>query len=153
MKKLVKIFTDGSCLGNPGPGGCSAIIKYKNNKKILSLGYSLTTNNRMELMATIIAIECLNKKSNVLLTTDSKYVKNGITKWILNWKVNNWKTKKNKIVKNIDLWKRLYSLLKKHNISWKWTKSHVGDKNNEKCDKLAKIAAKSAKLEDLGYCK
>ncbi|WP_343153918.1 ribonuclease HI [Buchnera aphidicola (Mindarus keteleerifoliae)] len=152
MIKLVKIFTDGSCLGNPGPGGCSAIIEYKNNKKILSVGYDFTTNNRMELMAAIMAMESLQERCMVELTTDSIYVKNGITKWIKNWKLNNWKTKKNQKVKNIDLWKRLNDLIQKHNVFWKWTKSHFGNKKNQKCDKLAKSAARSSStLKDTGY--
>ncbi|CUR53466.1 Ribonuclease HI [Serratia symbiotica] len=149
MLKKVEIFTDGSCLGNPGPGGYGIILRYKNIEKILSMGYYLTTNNRMELMAAIISLETLHSPCNITLNTDSRYLRCGITKWLLKWKKCNWKTINKKNVKNIDLWKRLDLLTQYHFIQWKWIKSHSGHIENERCDILAKNAAKNPTFKDI----
>ncbi|MGM1299754.1 ribonuclease HI, partial [Enterobacter hormaechei] len=111
MRKQVEIFTDGSCLGNPGPGGYGAIMRYRQHEKTFSEGYFLTTNNRMELMAAIVALEALKEHCDVVLSTDSQYVRQGITQWIHNWKKRGWKTAEKKPVKNVDLWKRLDAAL------------------------------------------
>ncbi|QJC36023.1 ribonuclease HI [Enterobacteriaceae endosymbiont of Donacia cincticornis] len=153
MYKNIKIFTDGSCIYNPGPGGCAAILQYHKHEKILTKSFFLTTNNRMELMASIIALESLKKKCSILLITDSKYLKKGITKWIYNWKKSNWKRNNKQKVKNIDLWRRLELSLINHKILWKWIKSHSSNIMNNKCDKLARISAKNPIEEDLGYIK
>jgi len=151
MSKLVYIFTDGSCLGNPGPGGYSIIFRYKTYKKILNAGFYLTTNNRMELMGTIIALESLKQTCTVHIATDSQYVQKGIVTWIHQWKKHNWKTKKKQPVKNIDLWIRLYSILHQHQIYWKWIKGHSKHVENKLCDKLARISASSPRFQDTGY--
>ncbi|MCW5197667.1 ribonuclease HI [Buchnera aphidicola] len=152
MKKIIKIFTDGSCLGNPGPGGFCTIIKYKNIIKKFSKGFILTTNNRMELISVIIGLEKVKISSYIHIHTDSKYVKNGITKWINNWKKNNWITQNKKKVKNIDLWKRLNKMVEKHiKVKWSWIKSHSGQKENEECDIEAKKSAKYPNKKDYGY--
>lgn len=143
MYKQIKIFTDGSCLGNPGPGGCAAILRYKQYKKEFSAGYYFTTNNRMELMATIIALELLKNSCQIDLYTDSQYLLNGITQWIHIWKKNRWKIAEEKLIKNIDLWRRLDMAIQSHHIrNWHWLKSHIGHPDNERCDKLARAAAK-----------
>jgi ribonuclease HI len=136
----VEIFTDGACSGNPGPGGWGAILRYKSTEKELSGGEPLTTNNRMELMAAIIALETLNRPSTVKLSTDSVYVRDGITKWLPNWKRNGWKTAAKKPVKNDDLWQRLDIAQAPHNIEWVWIKGHAGHIENERCDELARAA-------------
>ena len=136
----VEIFTDGACSGNPGPGGWGAILRYKSTEKELSGGEPLTTNNRMELMAAIIALETLNRPSTVKLSTDSVYVRDGITKWLLNWKRNGWKTAAKKPVKNDDLWQRLDIAQAPHSIEWIWIKGHAGHVENERCDELARAA-------------
>ena len=136
----VEIFTDGACSGNPGPGGWGAILRYKSTEKELSGGEPLTTNNRMELMAAIIALETLNRPSTVRLSTDSVYVRDGITKWLPNWKRNGWKTAAKKPVKNDDLWQRLDIDQAPHNIEWVWIKGHAGHIENERCDELARAA-------------
>ncbi|WMY97462.1 MAG: ribonuclease HI [Arsenophonus sp.] len=152
MKKI-EIFTDGSCLGNPGPGGCGIILKYHKYKKIYSRGYFYTTNNRMELIAAITAIKMLKEKSAITLTTDSQYLYLGITKWIYNWENKKWKRNKKKSVLNIDLWKKLKKLITKHQITWKWIKGHSGYLENEECNKLANLAAINPTENDLGYQK
>jgi len=136
----VEIFTDGACSGNPGPGGWGAILRYKSTEKELSGGEPLTTNNRMELMAAIIALETLNRPSTVKLSTDSVYVRDGITKWLPNWKRNGWKTAAKKPVKNDDLWQRLDIAQAPHSIQWIWIKGHAGHVENERCDELARAA-------------
>lgn len=141
MRKQVEIFTDGSCLGNPGPGGYGAIMRYRQHEKTFSEGYFLTTNNRMELMATIVALEALKEHCDVVLSTDSQYVRQGITQWIHNWKKRGWKTAEKKPVKNVDLWKRLDAALGQHEIKWEWVKGHAGHPENERCDELARAAA------------
>lgn len=151
MLKKIQIFTDGSCLGNPGPGGYSAILRYKSKEKHISAGYYFTTNNRMELMGAIIGLESLNERCIVNITTDSKYVLSGITQWCKSWEKNGWKTKKLNKVKNIDLWNRLYKIFNQHQVSWNWIKGHSKHNINILCDKLAKKAANSPSLEDKVY--
>ncbi|MCU4674852.1 ribonuclease HI [Catenovulum sp. 2E275] len=150
--KTVELYTDGSCLGNPGAGGYGAVLRYGKHEKELSQGYKLTTNNRMELLAAIAGLETLNAKCKVILTTDSQYVKNGITQWIFNWKKKGWKTADKKPVKNIDLWQRLDQQTQRHEVEWRWVKGHAGHAENERCDVLARNAASSDNLlEDSGY--
>jgi ribonuclease HI len=141
MSKVV-IFTDGACSGNPGPGGWGAILTFGGVEKELKGGEALTTNNRMELMAAISALEALTRPCAVELHTDSQYVKNGITSWIHNWKRNGWRTADKKPVKNEDLWKRLDAALGRHEIDWRWVKGHAGHAMNERADQLARDGAK-----------
>lgn len=136
----VEIFTDGACRGNPGPGGWGAILRYKDQEKLIWGGELITTNNRMELMAAIRALAALKKPCEVELTTDSKYVKDGITTWLMNWKTNNWRTSQKKPVKNQDLWQQLDEEVKRHQISWHWIKGHSGHQENEIADQLANKA-------------
>ena len=143
----IKIYTDGACVGNPGPGGWAAIILLENEKKELFGGEKLTTNNRMELMAAIKALEyCFEQEKDqpslklIRIFTDSVYVKEGITVWINNWEKNNWKTTDKKNVKNVDLWKRLKELVKSNQVEWNWVKGHSEDPMNDLADKLAKKA-------------
>ena len=140
--EVVEIFTDGACSGNPGPGGWGAILRYKGVEKELSGGESDTTNNRMELIAAIAALEALKKPSRVRLFTDSQYVHNGIRTWIHDWKKRGWKTADKKPVKNIDLWKRLEAALETHDIEWHWIRGHSGHPENERADALARKAIK-----------
>lgn len=151
MFKHIEIFTDGSCLGNPGPGGYGAILRYKQYEKEFSAGYQLTTNNRMELMAAIIALEALKDPCEVVISTDSKYVREGITRWVHNWKKCGWKTAYKKVIKNKDLWQRLDQAIQPHILYWNWIKGHAGHSENEICDKLARHAADKPILEDIGY--
>jgi ribonuclease HI len=139
----VQIFTDGACSGNPGPGGWGAILRKGDVEKEISGGEHLTTNNRMELMAAIAALEALTKPCTVELTTDSVYVKDGLTKWIHGWKRNGWKTADKKPVKNEDLWKRLEAAAGNHKVTWKWVKGHAGHLENERADALARGAIKA----------
>ena len=136
----VEIFTDGACKGNPGPGGWGALIRAGASEKELSGGEALTTNNRMELMAAIQALEALKRPCEVTLTTDSQYVKKGITEWLASWKRRGWKTADKKPVKNQDLWQRLDEAAHKHKIHWKWIKGHSGHEENERADQLANRA-------------
>ncbi|MCG7488619.1 ribonuclease HI [Vibrio sp. Of14-4] len=151
MTKLVEIFTDGSCLGNPGPGGYGIVLRYKQVEKTLSQGFTLTTNNRMEMMATIVALQSLKEPCQVILTTDSQYVRQGITQWIHNWKKRGWKTSDKKPVKNADLWQALDKETARHDIDWRWVKGHAGHRENEMCDELARTAAENPTEEDVGY--
>ncbi|MGK2959907.1 MAG: ribonuclease HI [Candidatus Malihini olakiniferum] len=151
MTKQVEIFTDGSCLGNPGSGGYGAVLRYKQHEKILSWGYRLTTNNRMELMAVIAALEMLTTHCTVTISTDSQYVRQGITHWIHNWKLKGWKTADKKPVKNIDLWQRLDADIQRHTLHWEWVKGHAGHPENKKCDELARQAASRPTRDDTGY--
>jgi ribonuclease HI len=152
MLKQLSLFTDGSCLGNPGPGGYGAILIYKQHRKELSQGYRLTTNNRMEMMAAIAALQSLQEPCVVQLTTDSQYVKQGITQWIQNWKRRGWLTASKEPVKNVDLWKLLDTEVQRHQVHWHWVKGHSGHDENERCDVLARDAAMSHELlEDSGY--
>jgi ribonuclease HI len=134
----VEIFTDGACSGNPGPGGWGAILRAGAHEKEMWGGDSETTNNRMELMAAIMALEILKSPTTIDLHTDSTYVKDGITKWIHNWQRNGWKTAAKKPVKNVDLWQRLQEAMARHEISWHWVKGHAGHPENERADELAR---------------
>ena len=138
MSDVVEVWTDGACSGNPGPGGWGAILSYKGKERELSGGEALTTNNRMELMGAISALETLTRPCTVALHTDSQYLRQGITAWIHGWKKNGWKTADKKPVKNEELWKRLDAALKQHKIEWKWVKGHAGDEMNERADALAR---------------
>jgi len=144
----VEIYTDGSCLGNPGPGGWGAILVYGDAEKEISGGEDNTTNNRMELLAAIMALEALKRPVAVTLTSDSSYLKDGITKWIHGWKKNGWKTAAKKPVANQDLWQRLDQAIAPHQINWQWVKGHAGHPMNERCDDLARMAAEAIKLAD-----
>jgi ribonuclease HI len=140
----VEIFTDGACLGNPGPGGWAALLRYKTVEKVLSGGERDTTNNRMELMAAIAALEALKQASRVELTTDSQYVKQGIELWVPRWRANGWRTADRKPVKNQDLWQRLAAAAEPHQIKWQWTRGHSGHVENEIVDEHARAAAERA---------
>ena len=133
----LKIYTDGACSGNPGKGGWAAIILDDSNQSSISGSEINTTNNRMELMAPIMALKKIKKKSEITIFTDSKYVKDGITDWIKKWKVNNWKNSSKKPVKNKDLWIKLDNASLKHKVTWKWVKAHAGNKYNNLVDELA----------------
>jgi len=136
----VVIFTDGACSGNPGPGGWGALLRYGDTEKELSGGELETTNNRMEMMAAIRALESLKRPVQVELYTDSVYVRDGITKWIQGWKARGWKTANKKPVKNVDLWQRLENAMRLHSIDWHWVKGHAGHVDNELVDELARNA-------------
>lgn len=151
MSDKVEIFTDGSCLGNPGPGGYGALLRYKGHEKALSEGFFLTTNNRMELLAAIVALETLKRPCNIVLTTDSQYVRQGITQWIHNWKRRGWRKADKSQVVNVDLWQRLDAAITRHQIDWQWVKGHAGHPENERCDELARAAAESPSQDDTGY--
>lgn len=133
----VEIFTDGACKGNPGVGGWGALLRYQGQEKRLFGGEAHTTNNRMELMAAIQALKALKRSCHVRITTDSVYVKDGIQKWLANWKKNNWKTSQKKPVKNVDLWQELDQLVSQHQVDWHWVKGHSGHRENEIADQLA----------------
>ena len=137
----IKIFTDGACLGNPGPGGWGVLLRWRGTERELSGGETETTNNRMELMAAIQGLEVLKRPSRVTLTTDSTYVKDGITKWIFTWKKNGWRSAAKKPVKNVDLWQRLDAAVAGHDVSWRWVKGHAGHAEHELVDDLARAEA------------
>jgi len=137
MSEEVEVFTDGACRGNPGPGGWGAILRCKGKEKELYGGDAETTNNRMELMAAIMALESLSRPCQVALTTDSKYVLQGITEWIVGWKKRGWKNSAKQPVKNVDLWQRLDAANAKHQVEWHWVKGHSGHDENERADALA----------------
>lgn len=139
--KQVEVHTDGACLGNPGPGGWGALLRYKGRERELAGGEADTTNNRMELMAAIMALEALSEACAVTLHTDSQYVRQGITLWMPNWVRRNWKTAAGDPVKNRDLWERLYAATARHRIDWRWVKGHSGDPDNERVDQLARAEA------------
>lgn len=154
--KTVKIFSDGSCLKNPGgPGGYGIVLQYRGEEREFSDGFHSTTNNRMEMMGALIGLERLKYPCNVILYSDSQYLKNGMTQWMKWWKRNGWMTSDKKPVKNVDLWKRLDEAASRHNVRWKWVKGHAGHRENEICDRLAKIAAFSAAdtphKKDIGF--
>ncbi|MET4861472.1 ribonuclease HI [Morganella morganii] len=151
MSDKVEIFTDGSCLGNPGPGGYGALLRYKGHEKALSEGFFLTTNNRMELLAAIVALETLKRPCDIVLTTDSQYVRQGITQWIHNWKRRGWRKADKSPVVNVDLWQRLDAAITRHQIDWQWVKGHAGHPENERCDELARAASESPSQNDTGY--
>lgn len=134
----VQIFTDGACSGNPGPGGWGVLMRYGDREKELSGGAAETTNNQMELMAAIMALESLKRPVHADLYTDSSYVKNGITTWLKDWKARGWKTAAKKPVKNAELWQRLETALGPHNVRWHWVKGHAGHPENERADALAR---------------
>lgn len=133
----LKLFTDGACLGNPGPGGWAAILQYGGHEKELVGGQDETTNNQMELLAVISGLEALKRPSNLLIVTDSRYVMDGIQKWLAGWKRNGWKTAAKKPVKNVELWQRLDAAIAPHQADWQWVKGHAGHTENERCDQLA----------------
>ncbi len=135
--KPVEVFTDGACRGNPGPGGWGAVLRHQKREKELYGGERATTNNRMELTAAIRALEALTERCRVEITTDSVYVKDGITKWLDGWRARGWRTAKNKPVKNQDLWLRLAELVEGHDVHWHWVKGHAGHPENERADALA----------------
>ena len=139
---FVEIFTDGSCKGNPGPGGWAALLKFKGHKKELSGAEPHTTNNRMEMTAAIMALETLKRPCRVKLVTDSEYLKKGITEWLKNWKKRNWLTSNKTPVKNEDLWRRLDQAVSRHEVAWEWVKGHNGHMENELVDVLANNAIK-----------
>ena len=140
----VVIYTDGACSRNPGPGGWGAVLQWQGKERELYGSDPLTTNNRMELMAAIQALEALRRPSTVSLHTDSKYLLDGITKWIQGWQRNGWKTAAKKPVKNDDLWRRLIEAMKPHDITWEWVKGHAGDPGNERADALARRGIEDA---------
>ncbi|CDL00094.1 ribonuclease HI, degrades RNA of DNA-RNA hybrids [Magnetospirillum gryphiswaldense MSR-1 v2] len=142
MSECVEIFTDGACSGNPGPGGWGAILRYKGVEKELCGGENPTTNNRMEMMAAIMALETLSRSCPVTLYTDSQYVMKGMTEWLKGWKARGWKTADKKPVKNDDLWQRLDAACARHQITWQWVKGHAGHPENERADQLARDGIK-----------
>ncbi|MCU0729345.1 MAG: ribonuclease HI [Sphingopyxis sp.] len=139
----VEIFTDGACKGNPGPGGWGAILRHGSRERELSGGEADTTNNRMEMLAAIMALEALTRPCTVTLTTDSVYVRDGITKWIHGWKRNGWRTAAKRPVANAELWQRLDTAAQRHRIEWRWVKGHSGHPDNERADQLASAAAEA----------
>ena len=141
VDKTVSIHTDGACLGNPGPGGWAALLRYKGHERELSGGEPDTTNNRMELMGAIMGLEALSEPCKIVLTTDSQYVRKGITEWMSNWVRRGWKTAGGDPVKNRDLWERLHAASLRHSIDWKWVKGHSGQPENERVDVLARVQA------------
>ena len=143
--KTVEVFTDGGCRGNPGPGGWGAVLRFGGHERELRGSEENTTNNRMELLAAISALEAMTEPCTVILTTDSTYVKDGITRWIRNWKANGWKTAAKKPVKNKDLWERLDAECLRHQVDWRWVKGHAGHPENERADGLANLA-----MDELG---
>jgi len=140
MTRRVEIWTDGACSGNPGPGGYGAILRFGDHEKEISGGEADTTNNRMELMGAIAALEALTRPCAVTLHTDSQYLRNGVTQWIESWKARGWKTADRKPVKNVDLWRRLETATERHEIDWRWVRGHAGDAMNERVDALARGA-------------
>jgi ribonuclease HI len=141
----VELFTDGACLGNPGPGGWAALLRAGTREKALVGAEAMTTNNRMELMAAIAGIEALKRACAVDLTTDSQYVRRGVEEWMPRWKANGWKTSDKQPVKNRDLWERLDAALASHDVRWHWVKGHAGHAENERVDALARDAAEAIK--------
>jgi ribonuclease HI len=137
---IVDIYTDGACSGNPGPGGWGALLRYNDHEREMMDGELETTNNRMELTAAIMALESLKRQAHVNIHTDSTYLRDGITKWIHNWKANGWKTAAKKPVKNVDLWQRLEDAISHHEVHWHWVKGHSGHPENERADMLATLA-------------
>lgn len=144
-RQIVEIFTDGACSGNPGPGGWGAVLRYGSVEKELSGSEEQTTNNRMELMAAIRAIEAVKRPCDIHLHTDSEYLRQGITSWIHSWKARGWKTADKKPVKNVDLWQRLEHAIETHDVKWHWVKGHSGHKENDRADELARLAIRQLK--------
>ncbi len=139
--KKINIYTDGSCLGNPGPGGWAALLHYNGHEKLITGADPSTTNNRMELTAVIKALACLRQRCDIQLFTDSKYVMDGATRWLNNWRRNGWRTSQKKAVKNAELWQQLDQLAEKHDIQWHWVKAHAGHEFNERVDEAARQQA------------
>lgn len=139
----IEAFTDGACLGNPGPGGWGVVLRWRGREKELSGGEPMATNNRMEMMAAIAALESLKRSSRIAIHTDSTYLRDGMTNWIHRWKQNGWRTASKKAVKNIDLWQRLDEALSRHEVSWHWVRGHAGHPENERADRLAGAAARA----------
>ena len=144
MTEIVEIYTDGACKGNPGVGGWGVYLRYKGQEKELYGGDKSTTNNQMELMAAIMALETLKRPCQIRLFTDSKYVLQGITEWMDNWKARGWKTASRQPVKNVELWRRLDAAIQVHQIEWVWVKGHSGDPGNERADRLANLGVEHA---------
>ncbi len=150
--KNIEIYTDGACSGNPGAGGYGVVLLYNGNRKELSQGYKLTTNNRMETLAVIVGLKALKEPCNVTLYSDSKYVVDAINKgWVYKWKENNWKRNKKEQASNIDLWEELLPLLEIHNVTFIWVKGHANNIENERCDFLARESLKKPLLDDKNY--
>lgn len=145
----IEIFTDGACVGNPGPGGWGALLRWKGKEKELSGGEPHTTNNRMELKATIESLKTIKRPLPIHIYTDSQYVKNGITLWLIEWKKNGWKTKQKDPIKNQDLWEELDQIASKHTISWHWVKGHAGHVENERADALARASVPKGAVNDI----
>jgi len=143
--EVIDIFTDGACSGNPGPGGWAAILRVSRSEREISGGEQQTTNNRMELMAVIRALEALKRPSTIRLHTDSRYVMDGAAQWMKNWKANGWKTADKKPVKNVELWRALDAAMAEHKIIWKWVAGHSGHPENERADALARAAIPGAR--------
>jgi ribonuclease HI len=143
--EIVEIFTDGACSGNPGPGGWGAVLRFRGVERDLSGYESSTTNNRMELMAAIAALETLKRSCRVRLHTDSRYLMDGVTKWLPDWKRRQWRTADKKPVKNVDLWQRLEAALERHQVHWVWVRGHSGHPENERADALARGAISTAR--------
>ncbi len=139
--KEIEIHTDGACLGNPGPGGWAALLRWNGHEKTLSGGEAMTTNNRMELMAAIMALEAPREHCSIVLVTDSQYVRQGITEWMPGWVRRHWKTAGGDPVKNRDLWERLHAAAQRHTIDWRWVRGHSGHPDNERVDALARAEA------------
>jgi len=135
---VARVYTDGACSGNPGPGGWGAVLEWNGHRKEIHGGEASTTNNRMELIAAIKALEAFKRRADIELHTDSRYLKDGITLWLPNWKRNGWRTADKKPVKNLDLWQRLEALIEEHRVSWHWVKAHAGHEQNERADALAR---------------
>jgi len=150
----VSLYTDGACSGNPGPGGWGVVLRYGTHEKFLRGYHADTTNNRMELLAAIHGLEALKRRCHVILTTDSTYVRNGMTQWLPNWKLRGWRKKDGQPVMNADLWKRLDAVCQRHDIEWHWVKGHAGHVDNEAADRLAREAiqrGQAGELPDGGF--
>jgi len=147
---MVEIFTDGACSGNPGPGGWAALLRYGNTEKMISGAEKMTTNNRMELMGAIAGLEALRKSADVRLVTDSRYVMDGLTRWLAVWKRNGWRTSARQPVKNVDLWERLDTATLRHRVAWQWVKGHSGHDENERVDAAARGAIAALDLQGPG---
>lgn len=148
--KIVEIFTDGACSGNPGPGGWGVLLRHGTVEKELCGGEAETTNNRMEMTAAIRALEALKRPVRVRLHTDSQYLRNGVTQWLPRWQANGWRTADRKPVKNVDLWQRLLELLARHEVEWRWVRGHAGHPENERADALARRGLGQARQGDGG---
>jgi ribonuclease HI len=145
MSGVVEVFTDGACLGNPGPGGWAALLRWRGSEKLLAGGEAATTNNRMELMAAITALEALKRPCDVLLTTDSQYVRQGVEQWLAKWRANGWRTAAGQPVKNRDLWERLAEACGRHRVRWAWVRGHSGHPENERVDSAARAEAEQVR--------